>query len=78
MNAKNKSKNATTLDEWHHLFFSLLSNFNLSHLFMQFVEQEESTKEYHIKATGEQAQLVRQIFILYFSFTILISVFLLL
>ncbi|KAG2632713.1 hypothetical protein PVAP13_2NG100603 [Panicum virgatum] len=24
MNAKNKSKNATTLDEWHHLFFSFL------------------------------------------------------
>ena len=58
------------------LFFAL--SFNLSHLFVQIVEQEKSTKECHIKATSEQAQLVRHISILYFSFTILISVFLLL
>jgi len=69
------------LDNWIHKIYSFLFfalSFNLSHLFVQIVEQEESTKECHIKATSEQAQLVRHISILYFSFTILISVFLLL
>ena len=69
------------LDNWIHKIYSFLFfalSFNLSHLFVQIVEQEDRTKEWHIKATGEQAQLVSQISILYFSFTILISIFLLL
>jgi len=49
------------LDNWIHKIYSFLFfalSFNLSHLFVQIVEQEESTKECHIKATSEQAQLV--------------------
>ena len=39
--------------------------------------EEDRTKEWYVKATSEQAQLMGQISVLYFSFTILISAFLL-
>jgi len=38
--------------------------------------EEDRTKEWYVKATSEQAQLMGQISVLYFSFTILISAFL--
>ena len=59
MKAKNKSKNVTTLNECHHLFFFLFAvNFNLCHLFVKIVEQEERTKEWHTTSLRRLCQLL--------------------
>ena len=59
MKAKNKSKNVNTLNECHHLFFFFFAvNFNSCHLFVQIVEQEERTKEWHTTSLCRLCQLL--------------------
>jgi len=59
MKANNKSGNATTVEQWHHLFCFFTFWF-ISPLCAE-LWKEERTNEWHIRATSEQARLVSQV-----------------